>query len=111
MPNNPFYKSRFWVNLREQRLELDAHRCVVPGCTERGCVVDHIETRPPNAPYPTPADRIDNLRTLCRTHDAQVKEQRVGGARKQGGRFRVKGCDASGQSLDPSHPWKAPHRG
>lgn len=55
-------------------------------------------------PYPTPADTLENLRTLCLSHDAQVKEQRRGASytRKRGGAFKVKGCDIDGWPLDPS---------
>lgn len=101
---NPYYLSAHWRALRKACLERDHHRCVVPGCGLYGPVADHIETRPP-VQHPTPLDRLDNLRTLCRSHDAQVKEQRTGSSdtRKQGGVFRVKGCDADGWPYDPRH--------
>jgi hypothetical protein len=53
--------------------------------------------------HPTEFDVIDNIRTLCLSHDAQVKEQRSGSSstRKQGGVFRVKGCDDEGWPYDP----------
>lgn len=103
---NPFYFTPFWRALRKACLERDHYRCVVPGCGMYGPVADHIETRPP-VQHPTPQDRLDNLRTLCLGHDAQVKEQRAGSSssRKQGGTFKVKGCDSSGRSLDPKHGW------
>jgi 5-methylcytosine-specific restriction protein A len=101
--SSPYYQSAHWRELRKACLARDGHRCTVPDCHAKGVVADHIETRPP-VPYPTPLDRLDNLRTLCLSHDAQVKEQR-NGIRKQGGAFKLKGCDASGRSLDPTHPW------
>jgi hypothetical protein len=100
---SPYYLTDHWKALRAQCFERDGGICTVPGCNHRGIVADHIETRP-NVPYATPADRLDNLRLLCRSHDAQVKERR--GKRKQSGRFVVRGCDANGQSLDPNHSWK-----
>jgi hypothetical protein len=99
---NPYYFSAHWLALRAACLARDHHCCTVEGCCQRGRVADHIETRP-TVPYPCPEDRLDNLRTLCRSHDAQVKEFK--GTRKQGGEFKVKGCDSSGRSLDPKHGW------
>jgi hypothetical protein len=100
---NPYYQSAHWRALRAQALKRDGYRCAVVGCTLRACVVDHIETRPPVA-TPCAADRLDNLRCLCLSHDAQVKEQHRGrgSSRRSGGRFRVKGCDADGWPLDPT---------
>lgn len=100
MPGNSFYKTPFWLKLRAQCLERDGYRCRVPGCTERATHADHIETRP-LSPTPTPADRLDNLRSLCASHDAQVKER--GGKRMSGGQFTVRGCDANGWPRDPKH--------
>jgi hypothetical protein len=96
---NPYYQSRHWQALRLERLFRDGYRCTVPGCGVRAAVVDHIETRSPT-PIACSADRIDNLRSLCLSHDAQVKEFR--GRRKQGGRFKVRGCDAEGWPNDPA---------
>lgn len=97
-----YYHSAHWKRLRDACLDRDNHCCVVKGCKQPGVVADHIETRS-RSPIPTPADRLDNLRTLCLQHDAQVKEQN--GIRKQGGKFRIKGCDADGRALDPDHAW------
>ena len=82
------------------RLALDEYRCTAKGCRERAVVVDHVEARPFGLAHACSFDRLDNLRSLCLSHDAQVKEFR--GRRKQGGAFRVKGCDANGWPLDPS---------
>jgi hypothetical protein len=100
MPGNPFYKTDFWRDLRRRRLELDHHRCAVPGCTNRATFADHIKTRP-FVPHPCEADRLDNLRSLCFRHDWQIKEKQRGQAgRKQGGRF--KGVDINGWPVDPA---------
>lgn len=102
---NPFYFTAEWRALRKACLERDGYSCRVQGCGFYAPVADHIETRPPDATTLTPQDRLDNLRALCRSHDAQVKEQRRGSsaARKQGGVFRVKGCDDDGWPYDPRH--------
>lgn len=99
--SSPYYQTKHWRALRAKHLA-EHPFCIVVGCNRRAVVVDHIEGRP-NVPYPTDADRLDNLRSLCLQHDAQVKER--GGIRKSGGRFRVTGCDAAGRSLDPRHAW------
>jgi 5-methylcytosine-specific restriction endonuclease McrA len=96
---NPYYWSLHWRQLRAACLARDHHLCTVEGCRDTATIADHIETRPAVA-HPTPADRLDNLRSLCVTHDAQVKERRSG-LRKQSGEFRVKGSDAEGWPLDP----------
>ncbi|MFC0411072.1 HNH endonuclease [Roseomonas elaeocarpi] len=96
---DPFYVSPEWLALRKQALQRDRNTCVVPGCGQRAVVVDHIVSRRRGG-----ADSLTNLRSLCRTHDNQVKEQ-PGGTRKGGGQMRVQGCDPSGRPLDPDHPW------
>lgn len=102
MPGNPFYQSPFWKKLKAQCLARDGGRCVVPGCPARATFADHIEARPP-ASIPTPADRLDNLRSLCARHDAQVKEARAGQpGRRNGGKFTVRGAGADGWPLDPA---------
>ena len=40
---------------------------------EHATFVDHIVARPRGLTVPCPADRLDNLRSLCVTHDAQIK--------------------------------------
>lgn len=97
-----YYRSAHWRQLRWACFERDGGLCVVPGCRRRARVADHIVTRP-DVPCPTELDVLSNLRSLCASHDAQVKE--LGGKRKQGGEFAVRGCDESGWPLDPSHPW------
>lgn len=102
MPCNPFYSTPEWKALRKACFERDGYRCTVAGCRQRGCVADHIETRP-NVPHLTPKDRLENLRTLCKTHDGQVKERKAGqGQRARDGAFVIRGCDAEGWPLDPA---------
>jgi hypothetical protein len=81
---NPYYWSPHWRELRAAALERDSGRCTAPGCCAAAVIVDHIQTRP-RVPYPTSADRLGNLRSLCRMHDNQIKEQN--GARRRGGRL------------------------
>ena len=94
-----FYASPAWRALRLAALERDGFRCVVPGCGKRATHVDHI-VRQPHAATPTAADRLDNLRSLCAFHDAQVKE-RPSGTRQRGGRFSIRGADKDGWPMDP----------
>lgn len=107
---NPFYGSTFWKALRRQALDRDHWRCTVPGCPNTSRMgrlyVDHIQTRQ-FVPFPTALDVLENLRTLCGVHDAQVKEQR-GGRRRKDGKLTVKGCDALGNPLCPTHHWNKP---
>lgn len=109
MASSPYYRTPHWKALRREALERDGYHCVVAGCRHSAATsvlfVDHIKTRP-NLPHPTPRDVLGNLRTLCQSHDSQVKEQR-GGERRREGRLMVKGCDPSGRPLDPNHPWNA----
>jgi hypothetical protein len=102
-PTNPFYLSREWRALRAACLARDLV-CVATGCRQRSRVADHIVARPPNVTVLCDADRLENLRGLCLSHDAQVKEQRRGEAqRKQRGEFTVRGCDEQGWPFDPKH--------
>lgn len=102
MSRHALYSTAGWAVLRRRRLDLDAHTCVVPGCGERAVVVDHIDSRDVGKLVP-----VERLRSLCRLHDNQVKEDRAG-KRKSGGRFTVPGCAADGTPLDPNHPWNRP---
>lgn len=96
---DPFYLSKVWRRLREARLRIDHHTCVVPGCDARATVVDHIVSRRAGG-----ADVLSNLRSLCREHDDQVRE-RPDGKRANQGKLIVRGCDAHGNPLDPLSPW------
>jgi len=106
MARNSYYRSTHWRALRTAALKRDRYRCTVPGCTGKGTHVDHIETRP-NSDGPTQQDTLSNLRTLCASHDAQIKEM-ASGKRRQDGKLIVKGCTADGTPIDPSHPWSRP---
>lgn len=89
-----FYRSAWWRQLRAACLERDGGRCTAPGCAKPARVADHIKPRP-HVPHPCSLDTLDNLRSLCSTHDAQVQVMRDG-ARRQGGRFKSKAVDADG---------------
>ena len=97
---NPFYSSPFWKRLRRAALRRDNGRCTVSGCIALATTVDHIATRPRGLTVPCAADRLDNLRSLCATHDCQVKED-ASGRRRRGGRPVLKGCDADGWPRSP----------
>jgi hypothetical protein len=88
-----YYGTAHWRRLRYAALARDNFCCTVSGCGKPAVIVDHIETRPAVG-HPTPADRLDNLRSLCAPHDAQIKEHR--GGRGRGGRPVIKGCDTQG---------------
>lgn len=103
MARNTYYRSSHWQALRRQALARDRYTCTVPGCGAKGTHVDHIKTRP-NSDGPTQADVLSNTRTLCASHDAQIKE-RANGDRGRGGKLVVRGCDADGWPADPMHPW------
>jgi 5-methylcytosine-specific restriction protein A len=105
MPSNPYYHTKHWKVLRERALKRDRYRCTTPGCGQRATIVDHRTTRPPS-PAPTAADTINNLRSLCRGCDNQVKE--LHGKRKGNGTLKARGCDADGMPMDPNHPWHTP---
>ena len=101
MTSDPFYLTPEWQRLRAECIARDGGRCTVPACrtpTYR-LTADHIVSRRNGGP-----DTLENLRTLCLTHDAQVREA-PSGQRRNDGRAYQKGCDASGRPLDPAHPW------
>lgn len=100
MPGNPYYQTPHWRALRRACLDRDRWTCTVPGCHARATHADHIERRPMSATV-TPADRLGNLRSLCATHDAQVKEM-ANGERRNGGRFTIRGADEAGWPRDPA---------
>jgi hypothetical protein len=104
VPGNPFYQSNEWRELRTERLRIDGGMCTVIGCAASARFVDHKVARPPSCPVTCAEDRIDNLRSLCGYHDSQVKELRRGHPeRRNGGEFKVKGCDAEGIPFDPKY--------
>ena len=93
-----YYYSPHWRALRAARIELARGRCEAPGCTQRGVIVDHVVTRPYGVESPTSADRLDNLRLLCHSHDSQIRERRRGDAGSRRGVLRV-GIDTDGWPL------------
>ncbi len=105
MPGNPFYRSQAWRRLRATALRRDGYRCTTKGCgSAERLTVDHIVARPRDAQGVTPADVLGNLRTLCASCDASIKEG-SDGRRRRGGVIQVRGCDAAGVPRDPDHPW------
>lgn len=99
MPQDEFYKCPRWLRLRAAVLRRARGKCEVPGCGQKACVVDHIQSRRSGG-----SDTMQNLRALCRQHDNQCKED-ASGKRRSGGLF--KGCDKDGNPIDPAHPWNA----
>ena len=98
MSGNPYYSSPHWRRRRRAALKRDGYRYTVRGCFARATHVDHIVTRPRGITVPCPEDRLDNLRSLCTTHDAQIKED-SSGRRRRGGRPVLRGCDVDGWPL------------
>ncbi len=94
MAKHGYYWTAHWRQLRRAALQRDGYCCSVAGCFGRATIVDHIATRPHQL-EPSPEDRLDNLRSLCATHDSQIKEH-GNGRRGRGGRPLVKGCGPDG---------------
>lgn len=76
------YRTADWRKLRAEVFARDGHRCTAPGCTSRAVIADHIVS-----PKNGGSDVMSNLRSLCRAHDNQVKEDHLG-ERRSGGQFR-----------------------
>ena len=74
-----FYRSAEWLALRKAALKRDNYRCIAPGCGKPAVIVDHIVSRRAGG-----QDTLSNLRCLCRSHDAAIKEDHLG--RRRGGR-------------------------
>jgi len=72
---NPFYRSPFWRRMRLEALLRDQWRCTIDGCIERATIVDHTAARSRGLIDPCPADRLENLPSLCSTHDKQIALQ------------------------------------
>jgi len=98
MPADPFYNSPYWKQIRSVILERDDYRCAVPGCLEPASVVDHIKARRDGGD-----ENLKNLRSLCRTHDIQVRQNVSGFRNRQGQLPSV--CDTKGMPTNPAHPW------
>ena len=97
---DPFYRSVAWKRLRTAALRRDRNVCVVPGCGARATHVDHVKRRRDGG-----TDTLGNLRSLCATHDNQVKERSTG-KRANAGKLFVRGCDVNGMPNDPQHEWR-----
>lgn len=108
---NGFYDSPEWKALRRLAMIRDGYRCTVCRCDVHGkgkARVDHIHSIHAR---PDLALVLSNLRVLCVLHDAQAHREKGGApnASRQGKRdvrFVIRGCDAQGRPLDPSHPWR-----
>ena len=96
MATHGYYSTKHWRDLRAQALKRDRWCCTIAGCRRQATIVDHIETRP-RADEPTPEDRLDNLRSLCATHDAEMKERRGGR-----GKPRTRAVDLEGWPIGGS---------
>ena len=94
MATHGYYWTTHWRELRAAALKRDHYSCTIAGCIMPATIVDHIATRLRQAGS-TSLDRLDNLRSLCATHDAQMKEH-AGGHRAAA---RLKGCDLDGWPL------------
>ena len=70
---DPFYVSPEWKETRAAILKRDNYQCAVPGCKAVACVVDHILRRKDGG-----TEDWNNLRSLCRTHDGNMKEDHLG---------------------------------
>lgn len=70
-----FYKSPEWAALRKACLERDKYQCqlVLPGCTGRAFIADHITSRRNGG-----TDTLGNLRAVCRSCDNRLKEDHLG---------------------------------
>lgn len=88
--SDAFYRSKEWKALRAEVLRRQP-TCTTPGCGARAVAVDHVTQRSKGGP-----DTLGNLRGLCIPCHNQ---------RRRGGEPRVRGCDATGAPLDPSHWW------
>jgi len=91
------YASSAWRKLRRAHLDRYPHceLCADQGQVVQGTVVDH---RQPHRGNWTLFLDARNLQTLCSTHHDAVKQK----LEKSG---QLRGADADGMPLDPTHPW------
>lgn len=96
-PNIPSYSSTVWKKLRGLQLAREAlcRYCARQGIRTRARIVDHIKPhRGDMRLFLDPS----NLQSLCKTcHDSAKQTEENRGVKI--------GCNASGQPLDPNHPW------
>lgn len=101
---HPFYLSEAWKNLRKAFLQNNPI-CAVPGCGKAARHVDHIVSRRRGGAALDPR----NLKQYCWSHHSQKTNAVDGGfgnpIRMGEHRFTVRGCDASGNPIDPHHRW------
>jgi 5-methylcytosine-specific restriction endonuclease McrA len=100
--DNRTLRTKAWQMRRLEALERDNYTCVAPYCGAPATVVDHIISRRDGG-----SDDFENLRSLCWTHEKQVKEQPLaqGGGRRNDGKVRGQCKPKSGYPSDPEHPW------
>lgn len=70
--------------------------CLDEGRTELATVVDHVTPLALGG-----SDEDSNTRNLCDPHHKQVTAEQFGHATKP----HLRGCDAAGRPIDPTHPW------
>jgi len=102
MPNDRFYQTREWQQLRLFVLRRDRWRCVMCGARvhAKGCArIDHIRELK-EAPHL--ARDPKNLRTLCTRCDAQRHADK---GRKVHGDY---GATVTGQPRERGHWWNKP---
>ena len=92
-----FYNSKNWYKARAMVLYRDNYRCCFCGCNVKGkglSRVDHIKRR---VDFPELSLDLDNLQTLCTRCHESVKTRDENNPNR--------GCDDSGNPLDPNNPW------
>src|ERR1035437_7803157 len=102
--SDPFYCTTAWHRLRAAALDRDRYTCTVPGCGDKAKCVDHVVSRRAGGP-----DILGNLRSLCAMHDGQIKEDSSGN-RKSDGNPYLRGCDGTGNPLDPDNWWNLEYK-
>ena len=98
-----FYQSSPWRRVRARVLA--AHpRCQVPGCTLPATQVDHIRSIASGGAALDPA----NLRAMCQSCHSRKTAAVDGSFGRRGSGVAPsgkRGCDASGNPVDPGHRW------
>jgi hypothetical protein len=94
MAASNFYFTAAWHRLRAFGLARDGHRCVL--CSKPAVVVDHIRPRSRFAAALTSVNIPANLRSLCWSCDAAIKELPGSRKRRRNGQIRAKGVDVDG---------------
>lgn len=104
MPNDPFYKTAVWREVRAAVIMRDGSRCRSCGRQVTGwAFVDHVVSR-----RKAPERALDpgNLRTLCRRcHNAKSARADGGFGNEASPRRDSGGVDASGRPRNPEHLW------